>query len=403
MNLNPRIDAPKPPEALRFEDLIFPLGRHEFLSDYWERQPFVARARSAGYFRDLFSSRDVDQVIHYQRPRPGSIDLVTDHGFVRDNFLHADGTANVNLVYQSYLKGSTVILSGLESSWPPLAAFCRQLEGDLNHPVSVAVYMTPPDTKGVKPHFDTQEGFLVQVDGSKRWTVYPPVEEFPKVEGSYTPVERNRLAGPILETTLSPGDVLYIPRGFPHEGVAGDDGASLHITLEIHVRSWFDVMADALGALADRDKRFRQSIPLGFLHDADAMRSLATQFDAFKQAFQQGTTLEDAIGKHVEHLAMHKPPLPDGHFAVLFEEIGPQTRLRKRRIALSRLFEDGGRAGLQFSGNSIVGPTRIKPALAFIQTAATFTPADLPGGLSEKEQLVLARRLIAIGLLTLDG
>ncbi|MET0245183.1 MAG: hypothetical protein ABW182_00395, partial [Sphingomonas sp.] len=95
--------APRDPETLRFEDLIFPLRRNEFLADYWEQRPFVSRARSPSHFRALFSSRDVDAVIHYQRPRPGSIDLVTDHGFVRDNFLNADGTANINLVYQSYL------------------------------------------------------------------------------------------------------------------------------------------------------------------------------------------------------------------------------------------------------------------------------------------------------------
>lgn len=392
--------APRDPDTLRFEDLIFPLRRDEFLASYWEQRPFVSRARSPNHFRALFSSRDVDAVIHYQRPRPGSIDLVTDHGFVRDNFLNADGTANINLVYQSYLKGSTVILSGLENSWPPLATYCRHLEGDLNHPVGVAVYMTPPHTAGVKPHFDTQEGFLVQVDGSKHWKVYPPLQEFPKVEGSYSPVERALLAEPILEVTLAPGDVLYIPRGFPHEGVSADDGASLHITLEVHVRSWFDLMSDALQALADRDKRFRQSVPLGFLEDATARQQLADQFDAFKTLLHRDSRLDDAVFKHVEHLAVQRPPLPDGHFATLFAEIALETRLRKRRIALSRLFDAEGGAGMQFSGNSIAGPAKIGPALAFVRAATDFTPADLPG-LGDRERLVLARRLVAIGLLTL--
>jgi bifunctional lysine-specific demethylase and histidyl-hydroxylase NO66 len=397
-----RIDpGPQDPGALRFEDLIFPMTRAEFFTSYWEQKPLVARGRSQNFFRSLFSSRDVDDVILYQRPKPGSIDLVTDQGFVRDNFLYADGTANINLVYQSYLKGSTVILSGLESSWPPLATFCRNLEGDLNHPVGVAVYMTPPHTLGVKPHFDTQEGFLVQIDGSKRWKVYKPVHEFPPVEGSYTSVEREKLSEPIFETVLSAGDVLYIPRGFPHEGMSGDGQASLHITLEIHVRSWFDLMSDALGALADRDMRFRRSVPVGFLNDAGAMNALLEQFDRFKRIFHDGSSLEDAVHKHVEHLVVKKPPLPDGHFAVLFEKIQLDTPLKKRRIALSRLFDEGGMAGLQFSGNRIVGPAKIKPALEFIQSVPAFAAADLPGGLSEKEKLVLVNRLITIGLLTI--
>lgn len=97
-------EAPRAPETLRFDDLIFPLHRDEFLAEYWERKPFFASAQSAHMFRALFSSRDVDTFIHYQRPEPGGIDLVSDEGFVRDNFLNADGTANINLVYQSYLR-----------------------------------------------------------------------------------------------------------------------------------------------------------------------------------------------------------------------------------------------------------------------------------------------------------
>lgn len=391
---------PRAPEALRFDDLIFPLPRDAFLADYWERKPFIAPARSGSMFRALFSSRDVDSFIHYQRPEPGSIDLVSDEGFVRDNFLNADGTANLNLVYQSYLKGSTIILSGLEMRWPPLATFCQQLEGDLNHRVGVAVYLTPPRSKGVKPHFDTQEGFLVQIDGTKRWKVYAPLQEAPKVEGSYTPVERAQLGEPILDTVLSPGAVLYIPRGFPHEGVAEDDSPSLHITLEVHVRSWFDLMHDALAALADRDTRYRRSLPLGFLRDDAALQALREQFEGFKQHLQQEATLDDAVHKHVEHLVVERPPLPDGHFAVLFEPIQLDTCLERRSITLARLIETDSQAGLQFSGNSILGPAKIRPALAYIAANPRFAVADLPG-LADREKLVLARRLVAIGLLRL--
>jgi ribosomal protein L16 Arg81 hydroxylase len=265
----------------------------------------------------------------------------------------------------------------------------------------VAVYVTPPNAKGVKPHFDTQEGFLIQVDGSKRWKVYKPVHESPPVEGSYTSVEPERLSEPSCETVLNPGDVLYIPRGFPHEGIAGDGQASLHITLEIHVRSWLDLMSDAMGALADRDVRFRKSAPVGFLNDRDAMSALAEHFEVFKRIFLEDSSLEDALRKHVERLAVKKPPLPDGHFAVLFEKIGLETRLKKRHIAVSRQFEENGMVGLQFSGNRIVGPAKIKPALEFIHDATEFAAAELPGGLSEKERLVLVNRLIRIGLLTL--
>lgn len=393
--------SPRSPEDICFDDLIAPLSREEFLTDYWEQQPLVSRGKAQNFYHELFSTKDVDKVIVYQKPKPGNIDLVSEHGFVRDNFLNADQTSNINLVYQNYLKGSTVILSGLESSWPPLHRFCRNLEGDISHPVAVAVYLTPPDIKGVKPHYDTQDGFLIQIDGSKKWKVYKPVHQFPPVEGSYTSLERNQLSKPILETTLEPGDVMYIPRGFPHEGESCGGSPSLHITVEILVRTWFDFISDALGALADRDMRFRKSVPISFLNDPKAKAELSEKFDMFKSTFSEGSTLEDAILKHIENVVVEKPPVPDGHFATLFQEITLNTSLEKRQINMTRIFQKEEIIGMQFSGNHIAGPEKIKPALAFIQSTDQFTPADLPGGLNSNEQLVLTKRLIKIGLLTL--
>lgn len=389
-------------EDITFEDLIAPLDRAEFLADYWEKKPFVSRGKPGDFFRGLFSVQDVDKVVVHHKPKPGHLDLVSEHGFVRDNFLNADQTSNINLVYQNYLKGSTVILSGLETSWPPLNRFCRALEGDLNHQVGVAVYLTPPDTKGVKPHYDTQEGFLIQIDGAKRWKVYEPVYEFPPVEGSYTSIDRERLSEPIFDVALEPGDVLYIPRGFPHEGISLAGKPSLHITLEVHVRTWFDFLSDALAALADQDTRFRRSVPVGFLHDPKAESDLKENFELFKNIFNENCTLQNALHKHVEHVVVNQPPIPDGHFATLFENIELHTPIKKRQVNTMRLFKANQMTGMQFSGNQISGPKKIEAALEFIEAAAEpFSPAELPGDLSAKEKLVLANRLIKIGLLTL--
>jgi hypothetical protein len=384
-----------------FADLIHPLSEERFFAEYWEKKPFVSTGRPEDFFIPLFSIRDMDRFIHYTRPRSGFLDLVTSEGFVTDNYLNSDGTANVNLVREGYLKGSTVILGGLEQNWEPLVFFAGTLEARLSHPVAMAVYLTPPNNKGVKPHYDTQENFLVQVEGVKSWKIYKPVYELPPVEGSYQPVPREKLSEPILETVLHPGDVLYIPRGFVHEGAAGEK-ASLHVTVDIHVRTWLDFFSDALHAMADRDPRFRRALPAGFMSSTDALESIAGEFDESLEVFRQNARLNDAIGKHAEALAVRKPPPPDGHFAVLHADILPTTGLKVRRTSLRRLFKENGVAGMQFSGNQIIGPEKIAPALEFIAARDRFTPASLPDSLNENEKLVLVRRLVRIGLLTLD-
>lgn len=398
--LHSGISEAKPAEEIGFADLIAPLTPATFFAEYWEKRPLISRGRPARFFEPLFSIADMDRAICYFKPKPGRIDLVTEEGFVRDNFLGGDGTANINLVMESYLKGSTVVLSGLEQTWEPLVVFSRALEARLNHPVAMAVYLSPPNFHGVKPHYDTQENFLLQVEGTKQWKVYPPLEELPPVEGSYAPVPRERLAEPICEAVLEPGDVLYIPRGFVHEGRA-EGKPSLHITVDIHVRTWYDFLHDALAAMAERAPEFRRSLPAGFLNDEAALRSLAEDFGQFMGIFQSKASYKDAVAKHTEKLAVRTPPPPDGHFSVLNAEVGLDTRLKKRRTTLARVFQENGVAGIQFSGNQVFGPAKIFEALQHVADSEVITPAALPGALNDNEKLVLARRLLRTGLLTL--
>jgi ribosomal protein L16 Arg81 hydroxylase len=392
--------APKGPGEIALADFLAPISQEEFFRDYWEKKPLLTRGRPPGFFSPLFSIGDVDRVIRYLKPKPGRIDLVTEHGFVRDNYLDSEGCADINLVYDRYLKGSTVILSGLEQTWEPLALFTGGLEGVLNHPVAVAVYMTPPRFQGVQPHFDTQENFLLQVEGTKHWRVHGPTRELPPVEGSYMPVPRESLPELLLEATLHPGDMLYIPRGFVHEARAGDS-PSLHITVDVHVQTWYDFLSDALAAWADREPRLRRSLPVGLLSDEAGSRALETGFAELLDLLRREVRLDDAVGKLTERMVVRKPPPPDGHFSLLHTEIGPQTPLRKRRVALARVFQKDGYAGVQFSGNQLVGPAKIAEPLRHIAGTETFTPAGLPGPLNENEKLVLARRLVRVGLLTL--
>ncbi|WP_058909722.1 cupin domain-containing protein [Entomohabitans teleogrylli] len=71
---------------------------------------------------------------------------------------------------------------------------------------------------GVGPHFDQYDVFIIQGVGRRRWRV-----------GEKTPMKQHcphpdLLQVPpfdaIIDEELEPGDILYIPPGFPHEGYA---------------------------------------------------------------------------------------------------------------------------------------------------------------------------------------
>lgn len=70
---------------------------------------------------------------------------------------------------------------------------------------------------GVGPHVDSYDVFLVQVHGRRRWRIAPPGD------GRLRPGLPVKILAdfrPVQEWELSPGDMLYLPPGWEHDGDA---------------------------------------------------------------------------------------------------------------------------------------------------------------------------------------
>ncbi len=82
-------------------------------------------------------------------------------------------------------------------------------------------YATPGG--GVGPHFDSYDVFLIQARGRRRWRVAkarPQRRPFPLVAGA--PLKLIAGFRAEQEVVLEPGDLLYLPPGWGHDGVALD-------------------------------------------------------------------------------------------------------------------------------------------------------------------------------------
>ena len=42
--------------------------------------------------------------------------------------------------------------------------------------VGSSAYLTPPNTQGLAPHHDDVDVFILQTEGSKKWTLYAPIQ-----------------------------------------------------------------------------------------------------------------------------------------------------------------------------------------------------------------------------------
>lgn len=137
------------------------------------------------------------------------------------------GLADAVGIRQALEQGATLKLNQMEDWHQPTRALVREIEQRVPAELKAYMFYTPEDNTGMLPHRDGSHVLAVQIAGRKEWHLY---ENAGKAEG------RPELVPDAGEAThkfvMDPGDVLYLPHGYPHAATARD-GNSLHLTLTI--------------------------------------------------------------------------------------------------------------------------------------------------------------------------
>ena len=299
------------------------------------------------------------------------------------------GSAQVERVAAQFEGGATIVLQALQLQHPPLAEFCRELERELAHPVQENAYYTPSSAQGFKVHHDTHDVLCLQVEGEKRWLVYPPVLELPLKNQKYSP-ELGEPGKPVMDVTMRAGDTLYLPRGWLHQAMTSD-AASLHLTVGINVATWRDAVRAAVDEAAAEDVSFRRGV------GADGAAP-----DGLLEALAARLTPEAVARRHRRTFVESRRALRGDVFDQLraLEELGSETVLERRESVIADLAVDDHEARLSFEGRTLKFPARIASELEYLlRVDDPFNAADLPGQLDEAGRLVLLRRLAREGLL----
>jgi bifunctional lysine-specific demethylase and histidyl-hydroxylase NO66 len=84
------------------------------------------------------------------------------------------------------------------------------------------------------------------------------------------------------------------------------------------------------------------------------------------------------------------------------DQLEDRTALRRRRSVTAHVVEAGGRAEVVLRDRVLRMPAALIPVLRHIVDGHTLRPADLEGFLDAPSRLVLCRRLVREGVLTVD-
>jgi hypothetical protein len=309
--------------------------------------------------------------------------------------------ASLRDIYDAYASGFTLVVNNLERRWAPLAEFSRGLERAFQCRVTINVYATPRGAQGFARHFDTHDVFVLQIAGVKTWIVSPPQTRLPLPAAPGHPSSPFVVGEPTAaeECLVTPGDLLYMPRGVVHEART-DSGSSMHLTVGVHVTRWADVMAGAIRVAAERDERLREAVPPGWLRGEGPTDAIGARLRESLHDLSTSLSEADVVASRRRQFLAERRQGVAGHFRSLdhLHDLAPGSRVRRRPNVIQ-----GDLAILHAGGDRrIDAPARVAPQLSFIAAHEAFTIADLPGPLDDKGKVTLVRRLVREGILTVD-
>ncbi|KAG7372300.1 cupin domain containing protein [Nitzschia inconspicua] len=215
-------------------------------------------------FQNYFTMQDVEKAVEddFLDAARGSTDNRKGWKITTVSNPRGDSFEQARMTYEDVLQAmekGTVIFNAAGAHIPRLAGPCLAVSDATNTPNAVNLYITSAGKRtSAPPHTDKQDVIVVQTTGRKHWRVYSPpdpafkpqADVFARGKGDdslplYTLESDESSSELLLETDLSPGDVLFVPAGFPHttgtaytDHASSGDETSVHLTFNIDTHVW---------------------------------------------------------------------------------------------------------------------------------------------------------------------
>jgi len=201
-----------------------------FLADYWQKRPLFIKNPWADWRNPL--APDELAGLACEEEIESRLIIKT-----RDNWKVEHGPFAESRFGKLGKKQWTLLVQAVDHHVPDVAALINPFRFIPGWRIDDVMVSYATDGGGVGPHFDQYDVFLIQGLGKRRWQVGPRAD-------SATPLMPHndlRLLADFQATDdwiCEAGDILYVPPGFAHHGVAvGDDCMTYSIGFRAPSRS----------------------------------------------------------------------------------------------------------------------------------------------------------------------
>ena len=220
-----------------------------FLRDYWQKQPLLIRNPWQSWRNPI----DPDELAGLACEDGVESRLISQS----NEALEAEDGPFPETRFGKLDKAAwTLLVQAVDHHVPEVAALIEPFRFVPNWRIDDVMVSTASDGGGVGPHFDHYDVFLIQGLGQRRWQIGALCD----ADTELLPHDHLRLLAnfePTQEWLLGPGDILYVPPRFAHNGVAvGENCMTYSIGFRAPARAeliggWCD---ELLAELEDDDR-----------------------------------------------------------------------------------------------------------------------------------------------------
>ena len=305
------------------------LSVDSFLAEYWQQKPLLIRQA----FPNLTPPLSAEELAGLACETGGNARLVLEQCGDR-NWCVEYGPFDEQRFAELPDSGWSLLVSDVERVVPAALDIQQQFRflPDWRHDDVMISYAPPGGSVGA--HIDAYDVFLLQLEGVRRWQIS---EQFEHRVLDNTDLEILQQFEAEQEWLLEPGDMLYLPPGVAHLGVAVD--ACMTCSIGFRAPSTHDMAPSLLDALLEHhaEQRYRdpalkpQAHPAeitpqslqqiralldSVLHYDDAtladwfgryLSDVKSQFEQASDPLDASVTLESFLQQHPDALASHNP------------------------------------------------------------------------------------------------
>lgn len=194
-------------------ELLGGLSPKNFLRDYWQKKPLLVRGAVPG-FQGLLTCNELIELACRDDAQSRLITQKNGKWQLRH------GPFASRCFSRLPKKRWTLLVQDVNHFLPAARELLLKFKFIPHSRLDDLMVSFAPSEGGVGPHFDSYDVFLLQGMGRRYWQISAQQDKRLVVDA---PIKILRKFVPEQEWLLEPGDMLYLPPGYAHSGVAKDD------------------------------------------------------------------------------------------------------------------------------------------------------------------------------------